>query len=44
MAKENSAFEFLVPTGFEWDEDKSDATFSSMASTSRTPAKFFMSQ
>jgi uncharacterized DUF497 family protein len=25
MAKENSAFEFLVPTGFEWDEDKSDA-------------------
>ncbi len=23
MAKENSNFEFLAPTGFEWDEDKS---------------------
>ena len=25
MAKENSDFEFLVPAGFEWDEDKSKA-------------------
>jgi uncharacterized protein len=25
MASENSDFEFLVPTGFEWDEEKSKA-------------------
>jgi uncharacterized DUF497 family protein len=25
MAKENSDFELLVPAGFEWDEDKSNA-------------------
>jgi len=25
MAKENSSFEFLAPTGFEWDEEKSNA-------------------
>ena len=25
MASENSDFEFLVPTGFEWDEQKSKA-------------------
>jgi hypothetical protein len=25
MSKENSSFEFLAPTGFEWDEEKSEA-------------------